>query len=729
MSLKSSSLVLAAAMATVFMSASVGAESAAPGLDRRPASIDRAAPGVPLAAASRADSKSVVSSYLQARGRSADVLASLRVTRDGVAGNGYTQVRMEQQIEGLTVHGAYLKAAINAQGELVQVIDRLVDVSLVRPSRIDAEQALVAAMKSVHPAEAAAAYAASGASGNTTRFAGGAFFYRDPAVTAVVVPLDNGTLVRGWLVETWSGAANQLHHTVVDGDGRVLDVESRTATDSYNVFVEDPLKGSQATVNGPGAGNIESPLGWLGTGAQTTWSISGNNVKAYLDTDANNAADSGGTAVTSGNFTTSVDLTVQPSTTGNKAVAVQNLFYLNNVTHDRLYASGFTEAAGNFQVSNFSKGGAGNDPVNAEAQDGSGTDNANMSTPSDGSSPRMQMYLWSGNTPSGLVTVGTTNYGAYGSSFGAALTATGVTGKLAVYNDATGVASDGCEANKASLTGMVAIVDRGTCNFTVKVLNAQNAGAKAVIIVNNAADGAFGPGGTDRKVKIPSAMVSLADGGTLKSLAGQDGTLKKNPATPIQLDGDLDSDIVFHEYGHGLTWRMVGGMSGPLAGAIGEGASDVLAFLLNCQGTPPASSTCDDRVGEYAYANSLGIRRYPYQGYPLTYKAVTGAEVHNDGEIYAAAMWKVFSNYAAAGLTRDDMLKDFVGGLDFTPATPTFEQMRDGMLTYVSTNTTRKCAIWKGFAAQGIGVGAKGSVSPRGTVTITESFSLANTGC
>jgi hypothetical protein len=38
-------------------------------------------------------------------------------------------------------------------------------------------------------------------------------------------------------------------------------------------------------------------------------------------------------------------------------------------------------------------------------------------------------------------------------------------------------------------------------------------------------------------------------------------------------DGDLDADIVFHEYGHGLTWRMIGGMSGPLAGAIGEGAS------------------------------------------------------------------------------------------------------------------------------------------------------------
>ena len=33
------------------------------------------------------------------------------------------------------------------------------------------------------------------------------------------------------------------------------------------------------------------------------------------------------------------------------------------------------------------------------------------------------------------------------------------------------------------------------------------------------------------------------------------------PPTPNR-DGDLDSDIVYHEYGHGLTWRMIGSMSG-----------------------------------------------------------------------------------------------------------------------------------------------------------------------
>ncbi|MBK9957456.1 MAG: M36 family metallopeptidase [Chitinophagaceae bacterium] len=61
------------------------------------------------------------------------------------------------------------------------------------------------------------------------------------------------------------------------------------------------------------------------------------------------------------------------------------------------YNYGFTEVAGNFQSNNLGRGGLGNDAVNADAQDGGGTNNANFSTPSDGSSGRMQMYLWSGS--------------------------------------------------------------------------------------------------------------------------------------------------------------------------------------------------------------------------------------------------------------------------------------------------------------------------------------------
>ena len=84
---------------------------------------------------------------------------------------------------------------------------------------------------------------------------------------------------------------NQLHHTLVDGDGRVLEVEKRTANDSYNVFIEDPLKGPQIVVNGPAPAPTDlSPAGWLGSGSQSTINIAGNNVNAYLDTNNDDQA-------------------------------------------------------------------------------------------------------------------------------------------------------------------------------------------------------------------------------------------------------------------------------------------------------------------------------------------------------------------------------------------------------------------------------------------------------
>lgn len=625
---------------------------------------------------------------------------------------GASHVRMTQTVDGLRVHGAYARVSISPRGEVVQVIERLARVTgEIAPALVTERDALGTAMAELGYTEAPAV---ARAEGNHTRFQATSELHRDAAVERVAYVAADGTLHTGFLVETWSRSNNQLDHTLIGSDGAIVSVELRTANDSYKVFVEDPGKGAQTVVNGPGAGNAQSPAGWLGAAAQTTINISGNNTKTYLDADANNAADSGGTSVADGNFLATADLAAAPSTTGNRAVAVQNLFYLNNVVHDRLYTHGFNEAAGNFQTNNFGNGGNGNDPVLAEAQDGSGTDNANFATPSDGSSPRMQMYLWTGTGGDGFVTVGGVDRSAYGSTFGAALTLAGISGALAVYNDGVGVGSDGCEAMAlGSLTGKVAIVDRGTCNFTVKVLNAQKAGAVAVIIANNAAGNAFAAGGTDRKVKIPSGMVTMDDGAALKALAGQSANLRKNPTGVLQVDGDVDSDIVFHEYGHGLTWRMIGGMSGKLAGAIGEGASDTVAFLING----------DDRVGEYSYGTPLGIRRYPYAGYPLTYGAVDGAEVHNDGEIYAGAMWRVLENYLAAGLTADDLLGDFVDGMNYTPSTPAFEDMRDGMLQSAA-GTGRECLIWQGFAATGIGVGADGVVKPSGALTVVESFAL-----
>jgi Zn-dependent metalloprotease len=652
----------------------------------------------------------IAGDFLHARGAVASV-KELGVDSEATEQGGVTHVRMSQTVNGLRVHGAYAKVALSAQGEIIQVVERLARTTgKIAPARVQEQDALDVAMAEIGYNELPTQ---TRVQGNRTDFDATSELYREPSVERVAYIDDGGALRAGFLVETWSKRENQLDHTLVDGDGAIVSTERRTNNDSYKVFVADPLKGGQVTVNGPGAGNAESKAGWLGTGAQTTSNIKGNNVNAYLDTDANNAADTGGTSVTSGNFLATADLTQSPSVATNKAVAIQNLFYMNNFIHDRLYAQGFNEANGNFQVNNFGLGGAGNDAVNAEAQDGSGTDNANFATPADGSAPRMQMYLWTGTTPGGLVTVNGISRGAYGSSFGAALTATGVTGALAVYNDGTGVASDGCELSTTALTGKVAVVDRGTCDFTVKVLNAQKAGAVGVIIANNVDGNPFSGGGTNKQVKIPSGMVSLADGTALKAQAGLSAKLAKNPAPILQIDGDVDGDIVYHEYGHGLTWRMIGSMSGKLAGAIGEGASDVNAFL----------NSGDDRIGEYAYGDPLGIRRYPYSNFPLTYSAVTGAEVHNDGEIYAGAMWRVLQNYLAAGLTSDTLYHDFVDGMNYTPASPAFEDMRDGMLQSTA-GTGRECLIWKGFATAGIGVGADGKLAASGALTIVESFAL-----
>ena len=659
----------------------------------------------PLTLPSRASAQAVAQAFVRTQKAGAELAATSQAPGRG----GVTHVRMEQVAGGLRVHGAYAKVAVSARGEVLQLIDNLAPAGAVASAKIDERQALAAVMTKLGLAGEIGPHATR--TGNRTELAVVGDLYRAPTVERVAYAAAAG-LAEGFLVETWTAKDNLLDHTLVGGDGAILSIERRTASDSYNVYAEDPGKGPQTVTAGPGAGNAQSPAGWL-AGAQTTINLTGNNAHAYLDADANNAPDAGGAAVTSGNFLTAANLTAAPSTTSNREVAVQNLFYLNNVAHDVLHRHGFNEANANFQTNNFGLGGAGGDPVQAEAQDGSGTDNANFSTPADGSAPRMQMYLWSGAAPDALVTVAGTDHGAYGAAFGPALTATGVSGALALYNDGTGTTSDGCEASSASLTGKVAIVDRGTCDFTIKVANAQAAGAVAVLIANNAPGDAFGPGGTNRKIKIPSAMVTQADGATLRAQGGTSATLRKNPVPALQIDGDLDADVVFHEYGHGLTWRMIGSMSGALSGAIGEGASDTLAFLLNG----------DDRIGEYSASSATGIRRYVYAGYPLSYNDVVGTSVHNDGEIYAGAMWRVLENYLAAGLTADDLLGDWVDGMNFTPAAPAYEDMRDGMLQAVA-GTGRECLIWRGFATGGIGVGADGTISRRGVLTITESFTL-----
>jgi hypothetical protein len=689
-------------------------------IDQQRPSAVRAAAGKGLTAPSAATPASIVQEFLRARGASAAAVAALRQTDSRTTPNGVTHIRMEQQAGGLTVYGSAVKASLNARGELIYVSEKLAPAGVPRPAGIGEAKALAAVLQHLHP-NAQVAPTAGARSGNTLTFHGGAFFHRDAQVTRVAVPMNDGALATGYLVETWTRKGNLLHHTLVGGDGSVLSVEKRTANDAYRVFIEDPLKGAQTVVSGPAPGGVASPEGWLASVAQTDVKITGNNAHSYLDTNDNNQPDKGGTSVSDGNFLTGVDLTESPTTIRNQAVAVQNLFYLVNVVHDKLYAKGFTEVAGNFQENNFGRGCKDSDSVNAEAQDGEGTDNANFATPLDGKNPRMQMFLFTG-----LGTTHEVRVNPLGPSYAAVpaewstFTTTGLTGNIVLVNDgvATGTTSDACEPIGQNLRGLIALADRGTCTFAVKAQNVQRAGAAGLIVANNSPAAPVVMGSSGVNLRVPAMMISQADGAALRALANPSATMYKLAVQPLQIDASLDADIVFHEYGHGLTWRMINGMSGPLAGAIGEGASDTLAMFING----------DDRIGEYATSNPTGIRRAPYAGYPLTYKDVTGQGVHNDGEIYAAAMWRLMELF---GNDKETLFGYWVDGMHYTPSGPAYEDMRDGMLQAIanSTGSASHCGlVWQAFAERGIGRNAQGTVNADGTVSIQESFeNLGNT--
>ncbi|MBK6831318.1 MAG: T9SS type A sorting domain-containing protein [Flavobacteriales bacterium] len=100
-------------------------------------------------------------------------------------------------------------------------------------------------------------------------------------------------------------------------------------------------------------------------------------------------------------------------------------------------------------------------------------------------------------------------------------TANNVTAFACFVDDGTTADSLGCGTlvNAAELAGKIAVVYRGSCEFGVKALNAQNAGAVAVVIINNAAGApvGMGAGAQGANITIPVVMISQDAGAALAS--------------------------------------------------------------------------------------------------------------------------------------------------------------------------------------------------------------------
>ncbi|MBA4150027.1 MAG: M36 family metallopeptidase [Verrucomicrobia bacterium] len=596
-------------------------------------------------------------------GHGAEALDRARIKREFVtAHNGMLTTVWQQELDGISVHEGILISHQTRHEELVNLSSQFV-ADMVKSANAGAPNRAALVLDPTIRAEDAVARAAENIgeqlsldkvkSVGTREGAERRQQFRAPQLSGdtqarlVWLPMKEQLMRLCWEIILTSGSRGEMFRLLVDAQtGEVLLRHCLTeyiSDASYRVYTSDspsPFSPGHSTplTNQPplverslvtlaALSTNASPNGWINDGENQTL---GNNVHAHLDRNADDIPDPGSRPQGSPLrvFDFPIDLQQEPVTYTNAAVV--QLFYWNNWMHDKLYDLGFTEAAGNFQTANFGRGGLGNDPVQADAQDGSGSNNANMATPPDGLSPRMQMFRFTGPTP-------------------------------------------------------------------------------------------------DR-------------------------------------DGDLDAEIILHEYTHGLSNRRVGGGVGISAlqtRGMGEGWSDFYALAL-------LSESGDFINGNYAVGGYLthlmgvgylqnyyfGIRRYPYSTEmtknPLTFKDIdpgqasshagiprnpnigsTAESVHNQGEVWCVALWDARASLISKHgfpVGNELILQLVTDGMNLSPANPNFLQARDAILLAdrVNNDGANQNELWAAFAKRGMGVFATSPASST-TVGVRESFAIPDT--
>jgi len=155
-----------------FVAATARAQDVPAAFDSSEAKVYKGAPGQTLSGPSLSPRSSVVAQFLRAQGADDATAQSLNVVaQERVARTGVTHIRMEQQVAGLRVANAYVKASLDDRGRLIHVIDSAARIppSGLQPARVGAQQALLAALRNLYPALAENPAAVS-QQGNTTTF-------------------------------------------------------------------------------------------------------------------------------------------------------------------------------------------------------------------------------------------------------------------------------------------------------------------------------------------------------------------------------------------------------------------------------------------------------------------------------------------------------------------------------------------------------------------------------
>ncbi len=315
--------------------------------------------------------------------------ATLKLRRDYVDVAGTHHLSFLQQVGSVPVFGNGIRADVARDGSLIQMTGspvRQMPAGLAG-AKLTGSQALDAARKDARETR------------STTR---------DKA-QLVAFPTAGG-LRLGY--QTLTMQSGFLH--VVDAQtGRILYRQNLTANDAGpDALVWDNYPGAPAG----GKQRRVSLSKWVSPYAKT---LTGNSAHVFTDVNDNDVADAGEEVgpsspghftypmkdytaqvggLCSAQFRCTWDPSVPFSWQPNRAMDATQVLYFVSVYHDHLAAApiGFTRAAGNFETRD-------GDPVQVNDLDGANidngfpddahVDNANMSTPPDGTSPTMQLYL------------------------------------------------------------------------------------------------------------------------------------------------------------------------------------------------------------------------------------------------------------------------------------------------------------------------------------------------
>ena len=245
-----------------------------------------------------------------------------------------------------------------------------------------------------------------------------------------------------------------------------------------------------------------------------------------------------------------------------------------------------------------------------------------------------------------------------------------------------------------------------------------------------------------------------------RALGGETG---RQPSTEVR-DGDLDAGVIAHEYGHGISNRLVGGPSNVDCLRThderqGEGWSDFWSYALTMR--PGDDGATPRGIGNYVtyhdefaagepdqlgYGGDIrsgpGIRITQYSTArivnPSTYDTVkTAAEPHGVGYVWASMLWDLYWNLVDVHGFNANPYESWetggnnlaiqltVDGMKFAGCEPGFADARDAIIAadaaLSGTEVTgldvdgapvtelrgeNFCLVWDTFAARGLGVDA-----------------------